>query len=272
MISLSNEVEQVVQDATRNRRLFTAHDVTKLLRDKLDGENIRHNDVKRLVHEMFENDDMGIYTRTQVDVGTRTNPFVYHLNHQDPTVDYDKDWASNKIQASQSVTIDPMTGNIIDDDDDDDGTTASVTPHTTVRPVGRRLNAPSPTAGPIPLTNANQLLTTTQLRQAVNAGVTANANDGFKTRFVTKDKRLQVPTKMLTSLNGVAYVRLDQVQKMGKTVKALVISSDMISSIANYTVNSDGRLRISRAFLTRIGGTDRFAVKSTSGSVVVVAE
>jgi len=263
MISLSNEVEQVVQDTTRNRRLFTAHDVTRLLRHKLDGENIRHNEVKRLVHEMHDNDDMGIYTRTQVNLGTRVSPFVYHLNHQDPTVDYDKDWVDNKIQASSTTTIDPMTGNVIDADDDDDDDTSSPT---RAQAVGRAIRTPNATT----ITHGTQVVPMTgQVRHAAS-----NANDGFRTRFVTKDKRLQVPAKMLASFNGVAHVRVDLVKKSGQNVDALILTSSPIGSndVTTYNINSDGRLRISSKFLSRIGGQDRFAVKSTNGSVVIVAE
>ncbi|HUW47688.1 MAG TPA: hypothetical protein VMW36_02965 [Patescibacteria group bacterium] len=250
MISLSSEVEQVVTDLTRNRRLFSAHDVTKLLRDKLSGERIRHNDVKKEVHSMYDNDDLGIYTRTQVTLNDGSSPFVYHLPHHDPNTDYDSDWAVNQIQGNQPLSVDPMTGAVLNSN--------TPNPHS-FHAVGRQINTPSPSTTPYtgPFT--------------VTPPVSVSS-DGFKQRKVTVEGRLQIPSKMLDVLGDVAYVRVDQVQKQGGTVDALIISTNPFNAVTSYSLNSDNRIRISNKFLSKIGGNGTYSVKSTKDSVVVVAD
>jgi len=267
MVSIGTEVEKVIIEMTRNRRLFTAHDITKLLRHRLDGENIRHNDVKKEVHALYDNDDMGIYTRTQIGVGTKVSPFVYHLSHQDPSTDYNKDWVNTTIQLAKAVSVNPIDGSVIDDDDDTVGLAVSQTVVKASNPIKRVGRAPRQTSGPVD----GGIQITPALRNAA-----AQNNDGFQTRTVTSEGRLSVPVSLLGGFGSFAHVKIDTVQKLGKSVNALVVSSDPTNAIKTYSINSDGRLRISQKFLSKIGkGCSRgqcYAVKCANGSVVVVAE
>jgi hypothetical protein len=267
MTSLAQEVENVIVEMTRNRRLFTAHDITKLLRHRLDGENIRHNDVKKQVHSLYDNDDMGIYTRTQIGMGTRVAPFVYHLNHQDPNQDYNKDWVQTMIDLANNVSINPIDGSAITADDDDDDITISLTPVSRVNPISRIGNAPQPvTQMPTMGVTAN-LKVTKALRNAA-----ASKNDGFYTRTVTNEGRLTIPVKMLNGFSNLAHVKVYSVLKSGQQVQALVLTTDPTNSIKTYNINADGRLRVSSKFLNKIGSSSTYAVKETNGSVVIVAE
>ena len=63
--------------------MFTAYDVTQAARRR--GGNVRHNDVRDVVHELFENGRMGAtYNRSLIDVGAPTKPWLYHHYNDDP--------------------------------------------------------------------------------------------------------------------------------------------------------------------------------------------
>lgn len=227
MISMSTEVTNVVNEFRTNRKLFTAYDVTQILRHRLDGEKISHNDVKNEVHSIFDADLMGIYERTQINVGTKISPFVYHLNHQDPNSDYDKDWVNdylkNKTVTPNHVVVSP-----------------SVVSKTV---VGNTVQ--------IPIVNSQNIV--------VNR--IKNLQDGFKTITVTSEGRLNIPVNMLNGIGRIAYVSISKARKDGSNVDALSITSDKVGSIKNYKINSDGRLRISNKFLKVIGESSKYAIK-----------
>src|SRR2546423_13316267 len=76
-------IDQVVQEWVQAGRLFTAYDVTLEARNR--GGNVRHNDARDLVHEFYEQGRMGAgYTRSLIDVGAPTKPFLYHRFADDP--------------------------------------------------------------------------------------------------------------------------------------------------------------------------------------------
>lgn len=70
-------IDQIVQERVQAGAMFTAYDITLEARRR--GGNVRHNDVRDLVHEFFEQGRMGAaYKRSTVDVGAPTRPFLYH--------------------------------------------------------------------------------------------------------------------------------------------------------------------------------------------------
>lgn len=76
-------VTAIVQDRVQSGIMFTAYDVTVEARRR--GGNVRHNDVRDLVHELFENGRMGAtYNRSLIDVGAPTKPWLYHHFNDDP--------------------------------------------------------------------------------------------------------------------------------------------------------------------------------------------
>src|SRR4051794_39803422 len=76
VIALCNERVQA-------RIMFTAYDVTQAARRR--GGNVRHNDVRDLVHELFENGRLGAaYNRSLIDVGAQTKPWLYHHFNDNP--------------------------------------------------------------------------------------------------------------------------------------------------------------------------------------------
>jgi retron-type reverse transcriptase len=84
-------VEQIVEENVAHGDMFTAFDVTLAVR-KIGG-NVRHQEVRDLVHELYEQGRMGAaYTRSLVDVGAPTRPYLYHR--------YSDDAASYRIPTS----------------------------------------------------------------------------------------------------------------------------------------------------------------------------
>ena len=76
-------VDQIVTGRIQAGALFTAYDVTLEARRR--GGNIRHNDVRDLVHEYYEQGRMGAaYNRSTIDVGAKIKPFLYHRFVDDP--------------------------------------------------------------------------------------------------------------------------------------------------------------------------------------------
>jgi retron-type reverse transcriptase len=76
-------VQQIIQDKVRAREMFTAFDVSQEMVRR--GSNARHRDLKDMIHLCFERGEMGKdYTRTAIDVGAPTRPFLYHPRIRNP--------------------------------------------------------------------------------------------------------------------------------------------------------------------------------------------
>ncbi|MCI0455946.1 MAG: reverse transcriptase family protein [Gemmataceae bacterium] len=76
-------VDQIVQEKIQAGAMFTAYDITLEARRR--GGTVRHQDVRDLVHEFYEQGRLGAaYNRTLIDVGAPTRPFLYHRFSDDP--------------------------------------------------------------------------------------------------------------------------------------------------------------------------------------------
>lgn len=245
MTSIKTEVTDVIQELTRNRKLFTAYDVTCILRDRCDGDKISHSDVKQEVHAVYDNDQMGIYERTQVNVGTKVSPFVYHLTHQDPNTDYDKDWVDSYLRTNLGVN--PLTGQ----------PTASVSP-VSVSAVRKAQTPIPPNTSKTPqVVNSNKVVSRV-----------ATLKDGFKTFGTTKEGRLNIPKSLLKDFGDTIYVSISKIPKDGYNVDALSITDQPTHhDIRSYNINADGRLRISPRILRHAGISPKYAVKDASASL-----
>lgn len=112
-------VKEVVDMLVNRDLMFTAYDVTRIMRDK--EPTLKHYEIKAIVHQMFEDMQIGGYTRTTVDVGQSVPPFLYYnpITHDPDT--YDVDWilfdglVSQSVQTPSAVTVD-------DEDDEEDQT------------------------------------------------------------------------------------------------------------------------------------------------------
>jgi retron-type reverse transcriptase len=77
-------IDQIVEEHVQAGTMFTAYDVTVEARKR--GGNVRHNEARDRVHELFQRGLMGAaYKRTTIDVGAPTKPFLYHHYSTDPS-------------------------------------------------------------------------------------------------------------------------------------------------------------------------------------------
>ena len=129
-------VETIVEDLVEDRKMFTAFDVTKIIRSEVD-ENVKiyHSEVKRIVDNMW--DTMGQfftdnkYVKTLTWISDNVRAFVYHFamddhSQYDPdALPEEKNNKANDWVRSTSVPVD-MTGfskqvdDYVNDDVDDD--------------------------------------------------------------------------------------------------------------------------------------------------------
>jgi len=77
-----DKVEAQVEAITGDKQMFTAFDVTRRLRNK--GEQIRHMDVREVVHDMYRQGTIGNgYIRTLRSINQSDSAFVYHRHDHD---------------------------------------------------------------------------------------------------------------------------------------------------------------------------------------------
>lgn len=70
-------IEDIVVEMIDAGKLFTAYDVTQEARNR--GIFKCHNVIKKIVHEMFKNEEMPNYIKGTIQIdGKITNPIVYH--------------------------------------------------------------------------------------------------------------------------------------------------------------------------------------------------
>jgi hypothetical protein len=94
------KVETQVIGLTGDKQMFTAFDVTRRLRAK--GEDVRHYDVKSVVHDCFARGQMGMdYDRTVRNVAGGS-PFIYHPDTKDPEA-YDPHELGSSVQAPPAI-------------------------------------------------------------------------------------------------------------------------------------------------------------------------
>ena len=80
---MHDEVMQAVTDRLNNSEMFTAFDITKSFRNN--GVKYPHNEVKKIVHNMFKDGIIG-YDRIRTDkTGAPVQPFLYFPIGADPS-------------------------------------------------------------------------------------------------------------------------------------------------------------------------------------------
>lgn len=120
-------IENSIQGFIGKRNPFTAFDVTKDIRSK-GGSHERHNELKKEVHQIFDDGQMQDYNRSLVRLPSAPGPaFLYHPPEVDPN-SYVAGTATPQtvVQAQPSATSGcsgAQANQVVTtvDDDDDDG-------------------------------------------------------------------------------------------------------------------------------------------------------
>lgn len=109
---MRNQIEQLVSQLTGNGTMFTAWDITMMLRRANPTTNIRHPEVRDIIHQMYTDNEISGYIRTTHDVGGN-QPFVHHPYGSD-VEDYDPNFLSqhtptlSPIQTSIQAVVNPI--------------------------------------------------------------------------------------------------------------------------------------------------------------------
>ena len=81
---LTATIQQVVEDKVKNNELFTAFDVSRTVQNM--GHRERHMNMKHVVHDLFESQQLTGYDRTLVNVEAgKPEAWVYHPQGVDGT-------------------------------------------------------------------------------------------------------------------------------------------------------------------------------------------
>lgn len=89
---MQTQIEQLLSQLTGNASMFTAFDITMMLRRANPSTNIRHGEVRDIVHNLYQSGQFGNYVRTLCDITPgQPQAFVYHEINSD-AADYDQNF------------------------------------------------------------------------------------------------------------------------------------------------------------------------------------
>ncbi len=286
-------IEAVAKEKSGNGDMFTAHQVTKAVRDK--GHRLAHRDGRDAVHDLYARGEFGIaYTRTQIDIGVSAWPWLYHKSADDPSTFVAYDGSSPQSQpsaspspvatvpgsaanASANASANTSAGNsaiqipssfgaavMPDDDGDSDSDSDSDSDDDGDSSLSTAVSALQSTLPPATAKAAGPAVT------AGNSQMVQTTGGSDKGRQVDKRRTLSVPTPFVKNLGldvgDTAYV--EKGRNGSKT--ALVVRTDDRGSLASYTVDCNNQIRITQATLTKAGiSGDRYDVAEDQGRILV---
>jgi len=111
MCQVRDEVKQYVKALVDEGKMFTAFDVTKLLRQN--GHVVRHSDIRADVYAEYSNGDMGLdYVKTRHEIDNGVWAIVFH-EYRDDYTQYDPN-----ADLSSVVSTDQEVDTVEDDEDE----------------------------------------------------------------------------------------------------------------------------------------------------------
>lgn len=118
MCAYVGEIENVVNDFVNKGTMFTAWDVTVACR-KAVKDRVQHYEVKREVHQMFDNGNMVGYNRQLANLpGVNPQPWIYYPPSADPNT-YTGKPATPAAPSVVALPAPTSSMSTVDDDDDD---------------------------------------------------------------------------------------------------------------------------------------------------------
>ena len=99
---MKTQIEQLVSQLTGNATMFTAFDITMMLRRANPQTNIRHPEVRDFVHQLFTDNKMTDYIRTPQRMDNGQEAYVHHLYGTDAE-DYDPNFLAHSTPQSLST-------------------------------------------------------------------------------------------------------------------------------------------------------------------------
>lgn len=243
---MEQKVKATVLDFVARGFMFTAFDITKILRN--DGDRVRHSEVNEIVQAMFTNTDMGMYTRDAVNVGATVRPFVYYHPYSD-VANYRQDW----------VEQNPDQTGMKNADGSDDGVL-------TIDPL-----APVGTTMPVPPTSTAPVVSTTM---PIPVSATRSPKSANRVFIPSNDGRLHIPPLLVSQIAQIGdAIQVDRIVDCAAPTsdKKRVLIAKTVQGRRDYVVNSDGRIRLSRQITGYLNSTGSYAVSVANGNLVVEA-
>ena len=99
---MKTQIEQLVSQLTGNATMFTGFDITMMLRRANPTTNIRHGEVRDIVHQLYTDNQMINYIRTLQRMDNGQEAFVHHPYGSDAE-DYDPNFLAHSTPQSLSV-------------------------------------------------------------------------------------------------------------------------------------------------------------------------
>lgn len=259
-------VQSVVKELVDDAEMFTAHMVTKAVRDK--GHFLKHDEGKDAVHDLYARGEFGIaYTRTQINVGQGW-PWLYHKTSDDPAA-FSGVYGGGQPQVKQSpvstlVTNQNGSSTTIqipanlssavssdDDDGDDDGDSSQVA---STQPLsGLTMAAP-----------ASMMTQNGGSNGRASIGSQVNLKNGRK---VDARRTLSIPACLVRD-----HLQMSPGDKVYVVAgaKQLEICKSTSTPLKSYTVDCNSQVRITQATLAKAGlGGDSYDVDEQGDKIIV---
>jgi hypothetical protein len=99
---MKTQIETLIKQLVDNSTMFTAFDITSMLRKQNPKTNIKHMDVRDAVKQAYEDHIMPGYAKTLQRISTGVDTYVYYPYGTDAE-DYDENFFS--LQAPQSLIV-----------------------------------------------------------------------------------------------------------------------------------------------------------------------
>lgn len=99
---MKTQIEQLVSQLTGNATMFTGFDITMMLRRANPQTNIRHGEVRDIVHQLYTDNAMSGYIRTLQRMDSGQEAFVHHPYGSDAE-DYDPNFLAHSTPQSLSI-------------------------------------------------------------------------------------------------------------------------------------------------------------------------
>ncbi|RUP38922.1 MAG: hypothetical protein EKK63_11175 [Acinetobacter sp.] len=99
---MKTQIEQLVSQLTGNATMFTGFDITMMLRRANPTTNIRHGEVRDIVHQLYTDNAMTGYIRTIQRMDNNQEAFVHHPYGTDAE-DYDPNFLAHSTPQSLSA-------------------------------------------------------------------------------------------------------------------------------------------------------------------------
>lgn len=101
---MKNQIKDMIQHLIGNATMFTAWDITMVLRRANPTTNIKHPEVRDIIHQMYSDNEIPGYIRTLHDMSNGHSSFVHHPDGSD-VEDYDPNFLSQFVPQSSNLNL-----------------------------------------------------------------------------------------------------------------------------------------------------------------------